>query len=129
MVESQVRNNADKEYRCYGCGETDRDKFYPYMASRCKKCLCIRVKEWRKAHPEWKKRQNSYYKKWYADGGRKNLTEFRCPKCGETDPAKFYPNRRVCKPCQNKVAAAWRKSNPWYAQYQKEWWKKRRGKV
>ena len=126
MLETDTTKGLKKEYRCKRCGETDRSKFYPYISFQCKKCLYLRVKEYRKGHPEWKKKQSVYYKKWYANGGRKDLTVFKCPKCGETDPKKFYRNRRVCKPCQNRVVATWRKSHHEYAEYQRKWWAERR---
>ena len=89
-----------KAYLCRECNEADPAKFYGYNKSRCKVCVVERNAFWRAAHPEYKVRQNEYYRRWYANGGRKPLTEWLCPKCGETDPSKFYSNRQICQPCQ-----------------------------
>ena len=115
-------NNLKEEYKCRVCGEIDKDKFYPYKKRICKRCFIISRREYhkkyqseyRKTHHEYRKKQSDYYKKWYANGGRKDLTEFECPKCGETNPERFYRNRKVCKLCQYKLLKIWLKEHPHY---------------
>lgn len=124
---SKIRNFCTK------CGETRDSEFIKSRSHECKSCTHKVITAWynknhercklqgkqyyadnrdrmktsaKAYHEKNKDKISQYYKAWYANGGRKPKTEFLCPHCGDTNPEHFYPNRGVCKPCQNKQTIA-----------------------
>lgn len=62
---------GQKPYGCIDCGEKNPEKFYPREKRRCKSCSNIFRVRRRKLNPANKERQSKYYKRWYAERGRK----------------------------------------------------------
>ena len=69
-----------KEYKCTRCGETNLEKFYTSKTyrtkNRCKSCMNKERVIQHRNSPKSQERQARYYKKWYAENGRKRESNY-----------------------------------------------------
>ena len=66
-----------KEHKCSTCGESRPEKFEPDRKSKCSKCR-HREKNFRhQASQAYKDKQAVYYRRWYAEHGRKRNPNYR----------------------------------------------------